>query len=479
MNHALRRATLGLSPALRASRSHTQFASHQLPALYRCETKQTPFRRAFTTTRCFNQEAAAESQEEIARRDQLSEKARKRDMKKVTSGASAQTLENDRPWHRFDSEAETGKKDSDIPDRTEMKKGRLLTTPTRLLKLILPMPFHPEQEHVNRPVHQDVQDKGETVEPLALLVHPHQPLSYLERLIQAEIPPVHYKGREKLPDIVFRAEADQEEQHGKKDDKKKNGANVASYSGLGHEGPSRKEANWVRWSGSTEIGDFIRDAARGREFAIDIEGFDKELRVAVPSFRDRTYYMRMSLRRMSRDIDSMSKVKNECDALAHKGAHRLAQGGFAALAGWWGVVYYVTFHTQAGWDLVEPVTYLAGLTTVMGAYLWFLYISRDLSYKAAMKVTVSKRQAALYQERGFDHNRWEQLVQEANNLRREIKIVASEYDVDWDETKDLGGEEVRKVLEEEKKGRDGTKMTEGKNDEDGPGSAEEAKKKKQ
>ncbi|KAK2934779.1 hypothetical protein FoTM2_006026 [Fusarium oxysporum f. sp. vasinfectum] len=466
MNHALRRAALGVSPALRASRLHTQFASHQLPALYRCETNQTPFRRAFTTTRCFNQEAAAaESQEEIARKEELSEKARKRDMKKVTSGASAQTLENDRPWHRVDSQAE---KDSDIPDKTEMKKGRLLTTPTRLLKLILPMPFHPEQEHVNRPVQQDVEDKGETVEPLALLVHPHQPLSYLERLIQAEIPPVQYKGREKLPDIVFRAEADQEEQHGKKDDKKNSGVNVASYSGLGHEGPSRKEANWVRWSGSTEIGDFIRDAARGREFAIDVEGFDKELRVAVPSFRDRTYYMRMNLRRMSRDIEAMSKERIDW----HKAALRhWLDGG--------GVVYYVTFHTQWGWDLVEPVTYLAGLTTVMGAYLWFLYISRDLSYKAAMKVTVSKRQAALYQERGFDQNRWEQLVHEANQLRKEIKVVASEYDVDWDEKKDLGGEQVRKVLEEEKKGRDGTKMTEGKDDEEGPGSAEEVKKKKQ
>lgn len=125
MNHALRRAALGVSPALRASRSHTQFASHQLPALYRCETKQTAFRRAFTTSRCFTQEAtSAESQEETARKEELSEQARKRDMKKVTSGASAQTLENDRPWHRVDSDAE---KDPDIPDKTEMKKGELDT----------------------------------------------------------------------------------------------------------------------------------------------------------------------------------------------------------------------------------------------------------------------------------------------------------------------------------------------------------------
>lgn len=121
------------------------------------------------------------------------------------------------------------------------------------------------------------------------------------------------------------------------------------------------------------------------------------------------------------------------------------------LSGWWGVVYYVTFHTEAGWDLVEPITYLAGLTTIMGGYLWFLYISRDLSYKAAMNITVSRRREALYEARGFDVPRWERLVREANALRAEVAHVASEYDVDWDEKADLGGsEEVKEVLEAER-----------------------------
>lgn len=313
------------------------------------------------------------------------------------------------------------------------------------------MPFHPEQEHINEPV--EGKNKNDTVEPLALLVHPQQPLSYLERLIQAEIPTLKHNGREKLPDIVFRAEADHEESKRKQEKKKEENnnhehENVAAYSGLGHEGPKRKDANWVRWSGSTEVGDFIRDAARGREFALDIEGFDQEVRVAVPSFRDRTHYMRVQLRKMSRDINGMSKIKNECDELAHKGAHRLAQGGFAALGTWWGIVYYVTFHTEMGWDLVEPVTYLVGLTTIMGGYIWFLYISRDLSYKAAMNLTVSRRQNVLYQLRGFDQHKWEQVVHEANALRKEIKIIAAEYDADWDEAKDLGSDEVMEVLEE-------------------------------
>ncbi|KAL9943318.1 hypothetical protein ACHAPW_008950 [Verticillium nonalfalfae] len=374
-----------------------------------------------------------------------------------------------RPWHRAGSEAEPPSSSPD-PTHGDKTRGRLLTTPTRLLKLILPLPLHADK--ADRTLNDEdkseaalAREEHEEIQPLALLIHPHQPLSYIERLLQAEVPPIIDGNVQRPPAISFRAEADlgEDESTTKKPSKKtKKGqinatkkpekGNVSSYSGLGHDGPERasSEANWVKWSSSTEIGDFIRDAARGREFAVAIEGYDKELRVAVPSFNDRTYYMRVRLRKMSRRVESQAKIKQDCDELAHKAVHRIAQGGFAMLLGWWGTVYYVTFHTDAGWDLVEPVTYLVGLTTIMGGYMWFLYVSRELSYKAAMKVTLSKRQEALYAARGFNYEKWEGLVDEANALRREIKMVANEYDVDWDEMVDLGGEEVKEVLEEEK-----------------------------
>ncbi|KAM7196863.1 Protein of unknown function, DUF607 domain containing protein [Naviculisporaceae sp. PSN 640] len=364
-----------------------------------------------------------------------------------------------RPWHRQDADKppvdDTGKQPYE-----PITKGKLLTTPTRLLKLILPLPISVEKDSGNN----STKDYGrsissnETIQPLALLVHPQQPLSYVERLIQAELPPVIEDGKEKIPNVYFRAEDTEHEDStrsgAKKKDQQEDPANlkhVASYSGLGHKGPERSSSDkkWVRWSSSTEMGDFIRDAARGREFAIEVEGYNFEMRVGVPSFGDRTYYMRVRLRKMSRELDALAKLKKECDLLAHRGAHRIAKAGFAALAGWWGVVYYVTFHTEAGWDLVEPVTYLAGLTTIMGGYLWFLYINKDLSYRAAMNVTVSRRQQALYEARGLDMDRWEQLVQEANALRREIRAIAVEYDVDWDEAKDVG-EDVKEVLDEER-----------------------------
>lgn len=365
--------------------------------------------------------------------------------------------------------------------------------------MILPLPIRVEKDKENNNSRDYARaiSPNDSIQPLALLVHPQQPLSYVERLVQAELPPVVEDGKEKIPNIYFRAEdsapsenspnardeARTKHHHRSPSDDDHGSPHVASYSGLGHEAEGsdatpEPEKNWVRWSSSTEMGDFIRDAARGREFAIEVEGYNLEMRVSVPSFRDRTYYMRMRMRRMSRQIDHLATIKKECDELAHRSAHRLAQGGFAALATWWGVVYYVTFQTEWGWDLVEPVTYLVGLTTIMGGYLWFLYISRDLSYKAAMNVTVSRRQNALYEAKGFDIHRWEQLVQEANSLRREIKTVAAEYDVDWDEMKDLSySKQVKKALEKERQKKGQTDEEDEEEEEDHAAESEEEERK--
>jgi hypothetical protein len=293
-----------------------------------------------------------------------------------------------------------------------------------MLKLILPLTT------------SDTNTDRQDVEPLALLVHPQQPLSYLERLIQAELPTIKTEdGKERIPSVYFRAEdsiqdslepsrpaktplsdeskavvEDKREAPDSKKKSKEEEANdeeeqklnfekadetrikgktektgkltsssssnrkdpiqaeklrgqhgeggVESYSGLGHEAPSDRTSkrNFVRWSSSTEIGDFIRDAARGQEFAVEIEGAPKDIRVGVPSFSDRTYYLRMRLRKASRKIADMAALKKECDDLAHKGAQRVALGGFGVLVSWWFAVYQLTFGTDLGWDVMEPVT---------------------------------------------------------------------------------------------------------------------------
>ena len=226
-------------------------------------------------------------------------------------------------------------------------------------------------------------------------MHPQQPLSYLERLIQSELPTVKNEhGEDKIPAVYFRAEdsqqdeikpkkktAEETEEHdesaleetqfegkvektGKLNPKAKEEAanqslgegSVERYSGLGHEGTGESRGKFVRWSSSTEIGDFIRDAARGKEFAVEIEGAPKEIRIGVPSFNDRTYYLRTSLRKTSKKILDMTTVKAECDGAAHKSAQRVALAGAGLLAGYWYLVYWLTFETELGWDTMEPVT---------------------------------------------------------------------------------------------------------------------------
>ncbi|KAF2116339.1 hypothetical protein BDV96DRAFT_686719 [Lophiotrema nucula] len=418
------------------------------------------------------------------------------------------------PWHRDGS---------DVPPVARqrsagaMTKGKLLTTPSRMLKLILPLTT------------KDTNSDRKDLEPLALLVHPQQPLSYLERLIQAELPTLEKDGKESIPAVYFRAEdsmqdelepskpeetpvsedsesldeAEGEEDFEKVDEIRVDGkvqktgklsgpqkeesdhqaqnrkttreaaalrgghgeGGVESYSGLGEEAPADKESErkFVRWSSSTEIGDFIRDAARGQEFAVEIEGAPNDIRVGVPSFNERTYYLRMRLRKTSKRISSMADVKADCDKLAHKGAQKVAMAGFGVLLSWWYVVYYLTFQTDLGWDVMEPVTYLVGLSTLLGGYVWFLYHNREVSYRSAMNFTISRRQSKLYKDRGFDLHKWEQLVEEANSLRKEIKMVANEYDVEWEELED---EKDVKVADALKKDRQRKKKG-GKDDGDG------------
>lgn len=352
------------------------------------------------------------------------------------------------PWHREGSEKPPVSRPRSAG---AMTKGKLLTTPSRLLKLILPL--------TTRDQNSDRKD----VEPLALLVHPQQPLSYLERLIQSELPSTRQDdGAVKIPAVNFNAAdamADEDMQQrdsssSSQQQELENRPGVETYSGLGRESrrsdEEEQELSFVRWSKSAEIGDFIRDAARGKEFIIEIEGAPREIRVGVPSFNDRTFYLRSRLRKNASRISDMAKLKQECDILAHRSAQRFAYAGFAAVTGYGGVVYWLTFQTDLGWDVMEPVTYLVGLAGLLGGYGWFLLNRREASYQSAMNLTVSRRQSALYDRRGFDLRKWQMLVDEANSLRREIMAIAAEYDTDWNELHDARSEDVVRSMREQR-----------------------------
>lgn len=98
--------------------------------------------------------------------------------------------------------------------------------------------------------------------------------------------------------------------------------------------------------------------------------------------------------------------------------------------------------------------------------MWFLYHNREVSYRSALNLTISRRQTRLYELKGFDIQQWESLIEEGNAIRKEIKAVAAEYDVEWDEREDEQDATVIKALREERKNSKGNDKSKKDDDDD-------------
>ena len=70
----------------------------------------------------------------------------------------------------------------------------------------------------------------------------------------------------------------------------------------------------------------------------------------------------------------MADLKKECDDLAHQAARNVARAGFAGIVSWWGVVYYLTFQTELGWDVMEPVTVSLPSITSLSKRLILIFV---------------------------------------------------------------------------------------------------------
>ena len=134
-------------------------------------------------------------------------------------------------------------------DLYTLTKGSLIPTRSHLFRLTLPLPS----------LHSS-KDPG--INEVSFLLHPPQPLSHLSSLIIAELPhrPTNQGQTQQL--VTF---------HGFQDPDPE----IAG-----------DEEDGVRWSGGTELGEFMRDAAKVREFSIklNLDNTEWEIQVSVPNF---------------------------------------------------------------------------------------------------------------------------------------------------------------------------------------------------
>ncbi|KAK7042538.1 hypothetical protein R3P38DRAFT_319785 [Favolaschia claudopus] len=348
------------------------------------------------------------------------------------------------------SKSLNGTHDTEL-DSLQPGKGKLSPTSSHLFKLILPLGLLKIDE-TQRTVAKRENGKQNSP-PTVLLLHPSQPLSHVSRLILASLAPA-------TPNVSFRSAPSS----------------------------STMRQQEFQWSHSTDVGDFIRDAARHSQFRVCIgyegtptspdasasetsnsnsasAGTDNSktgqgkrevmLDVEVPTVADRTRYLRRRLDVIGGQLKGMEALKSECDREARRGARRMATAGFGALAVYWGAVARLTFWDY-GWDVMEPITYLSGLSTVMAGYLWFLYQGREVTYSSVLDRSISARREQLYKTRGFDIEQWMDLVTEARSLRSEIRKISEDYareDEDDEQDEGEGEREFDELGEGERKKR--------------------------
>lgn len=192
--------------------------------------------------------------------------------------------------------------ESEVRDSFIILAGKLSPTSSHLFKLILPL-------------YRLHHDSGDTQDepPMVFLLHPSQPLSHIARLVLSSLPP-------DSKSITFRS--------------------------------ITPKGRIFRWSESTDLGDFIRDAARATEFELRVhsDNGEKVLQIEVPTFADRTRFLRRRLESVERELRSLEALKDRCDLEAHRGARKMAMGGLGMLVVYWGSVARLTFW-DVGWSV--------------------------------------------------------------------------------------------------------------------------------
>lgn len=258
---------------------------------------------------------------------------------------------------------------------TLSRRGKLLPTASHLFKLVLPLPETPFSDSAeSKPPNSKTSSSN--YPPTIFLLHPSQPLSHISRLITASFPSSD-------PRISFQSSFTPS---------RDKSVDPGLVQGGGRDDPivTRKPSDngGLQWSDSTDIGDFVKEAALDTEFLIVVkpgptgpgdrsQSTKKDssptsedrfpssallnsaddrtsgqqqlmIRVKVPSFGDRTRFLRAQLESVAREISSMEELKRECDKEAHRGARRVAFSGFGALVVYWGAVARLTFW-DVGW----------------------------------------------------------------------------------------------------------------------------------
>lgn len=252
---------------------------------------------------------------------------------------------------RSESDNQTGHgSKTNVGPRGGTYTGKLSPTSSHLFKLIVPLP-----PSLHAALGIQTEDSAASPPPkvidTAFLLHPSQPLSHVSRLILGSLP-----AAERDADVEFRAVSGRDHAAYPATEGSKTAEETPDDEGgplLYERNPEGKDLQEVRWSTSTDLGDFIKQATLAQHFRIvlkpsweaglgqattllkdrvpTVTSSDKDtggqstaskdglvpdipelsLKILIPSFESRTRFLRKRLLYLTRQIAELTQKKKE------------------------------------------------------------------------------------------------------------------------------------------------------------------------
>lgn len=100
--------------------------------------------------------------------------------------------------------------------------------------------------------------------------------------------------------------------------------------------------------------------------------------------------------------------KQELDKLAHKQVRCILWAGLGVAIMQVGLFFRLTFW-EFSWDVMEPIAFFTTTTGIFIGYAYFLYTSKDPTYRDFMQRLFLSRQRKLIKKHNYDFNRYMEL----------------------------------------------------------------------
>ncbi|XP_047322422.1 calcium uniporter protein 5, mitochondrial-like [Impatiens glandulifera] len=120
------------------------------------------------------------------------------------------------------------------------------------------------------------------------------------------------------------------------------------------------------------------------------------------------------------EFKKLEEKKEEIDILAHKQVRSILWIGLGLGIMQVGLFFRLTFW-EYSWDVMEPIAFFSTATGIVIGYAYFLFTSRDPTYRDFMQRLFSSRQKKLIQKHNFDLNRFTELQRNCKHSEPEQK----------------------------------------------------------